>query len=279
MPAAAYTSGLRTNMHRDFENIFVEPESKEPLAYHGDVDGDRWTNGLLKSDGGKQIEVVDGSPLFAGIDKDPWGSDQKVADYFAKLGRQPSQVVRGSYEQATAGGGQRQQLAEEIDQILEVDGPIVEVNCGHGGGIAPLLLQDKPALPLILADLGRWLLHEWRDLAREQSWPKVSCAQISAEQLPFADESIGAITSMGGYANAGVDSPALREVSRVLRPGGYLLMLDARPDPSSFRRFPHDIRDELKEHYPAFGTGYPKLIKALGFSGGSYIETGRRPLG
>ena len=99
-----------------------------------------------------------------------------------------------------------------------------------------------------------------------------------ADKLPFKDGSLGAITCYGGYANTAPGAQSLKEALRVLRPGGVLLMMDARPDPASLRRFPAEVRDQLKEKYPAYGVSYPRLIQGAGFASGSYIETGRRPL-
>lgn len=266
-------------MHPDFHNLLADVADHSTLTFRGDTSGDgRWTNGKLLAGDDPRCEVMEGVPWFAGVTADPWGDDQKVADHLARLGRTAVDVVRSGFEQTMAGMGQRGQLKEELDEVLSSGGPIVEVNCGHGGGFAPLLITADPDLPLIMVDPGRWLLKEWVALAREKGWTKLSCLQALADRLPFRDSSLGAITSYGGYSNSTSASPALKEALRVLRPGGVLLMLDARPDPSSLRRFPADIRDELKQKYPAYGVTYPKLIQGAGFTSGSYIETGRRPL-
>ena len=265
-------------MHPDFQQLLVDPQDHTRLTYTGEQENNRWTNGKLTNEQGAEYPVTKGVPEMAGANADPWGNDQQVADYFAKLGRTPAQVVKAGYEQAAAGAGPVRHLEEEIQQVLATGGPILEIGCGHGGGLTPLMIGSDLSAPILMADPGRWVLQQWQELAFEKNWQRLSCVQALAEHLPFPDNSLGAITTFGGYSNSGPGSPALIEAHRVLKPGGLLLMLDARPDPACFRRFPADIRDKIKEKYPAFGVGYPKIIQGSGFAKGSYIETGRRPM-
>ncbi len=266
-------------MHKDFQDILVSPDGK-PFAYEGDTESDRWTAGRLTSGADdKTIEVEAGIPLFAGAENDPWGGDEKVEAYFKRIGRTPSELIQTNYDNVMNNPLHLKQFDQEIDKVAGQGGCILEVSCGHGGGFAPMALRKYPDACLLMTDQGRWVLREWRRFADEHKWGNVSFAQMNPASLPLRDDSVSAVMTFGGYSNTAANDPALQEAHRVLKPGGWLLMLDARPDPSVFRKFPRDTREKIKSNYPAFGVSYQKLLKSVGFEAGEYVETGRRQLG
>ncbi|MBU0982784.1 MAG: methyltransferase domain-containing protein [candidate division Zixibacteria bacterium] len=266
-------------MYQVFHNAFVTPETLQPLTYEGDLQDGRWTNGkLIDKSGQGSFAVVDSIPVIAGVEKDPWGDGSKVNEYFSKLGRTPAEVIRTNYTNIMTQIKQKAEFVSEVATIAKEGGLIVEINCGQSGGFAPLVLEANPEATVLMADLGRWLLNEWKAYAPELNWPNVSFAQLDPLHLPFADNSISAVTSYGGYSGANTHSPALKEVHRVLKPAGRLFMLDARPDPAAFRKLPAAIKNSLREKHPSMGVGYGKLMNSVGFTAASYVETGRRPI-
>jgi demethylmenaquinone methyltransferase/2-methoxy-6-polyprenyl-1,4-benzoquinol methylase len=68
---------------------------------------------------------------------------------------------------------------------------------------------------------------------------------VNAEQLPFADRSFDAVTIAFGLRNVTDQNAALREMFRVLRPGGRALILE-------FSRVREEHLAKLYEHY-SFG--------------------------
>jgi demethylmenaquinone methyltransferase/2-methoxy-6-polyprenyl-1,4-benzoquinol methylase len=65
---------------------------------------------------------------------------------------------------------------------------------------------------------------------------------VNAEQLPFADRSFDAVTIAFGLRNVTDQNAALREMFRVLRPGGRALILE-------FSRVREEHLAKLYEHY------------------------------
>lgn len=110
--------------------------------------------------------------------------------------------------------------------------------------------------------------------------------------LPFSDDSFDLVTTGYGIRNVPHLEGALREIHRVLRPGGRVLSLDFnRPgnvlvrsiflayltvvgstlgfilhgDPDAYRYIPESIRN-----YPG-GPGVAGLMRELGFTGAEYV--------
>lgn len=76
-------------------------------------------------------------------------------------------------------------------------------------------------------DINREMLEAGRRrLVDANLFARVRTLQADAEHLPFADESFHCVTIGFGLRNCTDKPAALREMSRVLRPGGRLLVLE-----------------------------------------------------
>jgi ubiquinone/menaquinone biosynthesis C-methylase UbiE len=109
----------------------------------------------------------------------------------------------------------RRLLADAKGQVLEIGGGTGANLQLYGRGVESLTVTE-PAPPM-LRRLDR--------KAREQA-PLAKVLRASAEELPFADDSFDTVVST--LVLCGVDDQAqsLREVRRVLRPGGQLLFIE-----------------------------------------------------
>ncbi|WP_328406767.1 class I SAM-dependent methyltransferase [Nocardia sp. NBC_00403] len=116
-----------------------------------------------------------------------------------------------------AGMGVRRQ-----DLLGRARGRTVELGSGTGlnlpyypDDLAELILTEPEAA--MRARLAR-RLHRSRRRAR--------VLDASAEQLPFADETVDTVVSTLVLCTVDAADPVLREIGRVLRPGGQLLFLE-----------------------------------------------------
>lgn len=101
---------------------------------------------------------------------------------------------------------------------------VLEVSCGHGGGASYLVRTFKPATYTGL-DFNPDGIAYCRD---KHDLPGLDFVHGDAESLPFADESFDAVVNIEA-SHVYLDFPRfLREVERVLRPGGRMLYADMR---------------------------------------------------
>ena len=99
---------------------------------------------------------------------------------------------------------------------------------GGTGDIAALL---KPVIgdkgDIVVGDINAAMLDVGRDRLLDRGLLKgLEWAQMNAEALPFADTSFDAVTIAFGLRNVTDKDQALREMQRVLKPGGRALVLE-----------------------------------------------------
>jgi len=96
------------------------------------------------------------------------------------------------------------------------------------GDLARLLARDAgPDGQVAVADINMPMLARGRDRLIDAGWSRrIQCVQADAEQLPFADNYFDCITIAFGLRNVADKFQALREMHRVLRPAGVLVVLE-----------------------------------------------------
>lgn len=99
---------------------------------------------------------------------------------------------------------------------------------GGTGDIAALLLPrvgEKGRV--VLGDINAAMLHAGRDRMIDRGFVRnLDYAQLNAESLPFPDASFDAVTIAFGLRNVTDKDAALREMHRVLKIGGRVLILE-----------------------------------------------------
>jgi ubiquinone/menaquinone biosynthesis C-methylase UbiE len=113
------------------------------------------------------------------------------------------------------------QTATEIDLSGK---KVLEVSCGHGGGASYLTRALKPASYTGL-DFNSAAIEFCQ---KRHNLPGLDFVQGDAQNLPFPDESFDAVINVEAshiYPDFG---RFVREVARVLRPGGHFLHSDFR---------------------------------------------------
>lgn len=101
---------------------------------------------------------------------------------------------------------------------------VLEVGSGRGGGAKHIASHFKPA-----TYTGMDLAQSAVDLASTMhKLPNLKFIQGSAESIPLQDSSIDVVVNVESCHAYGSVPKFLSEVKRVLKPGGYLLMVDFR---------------------------------------------------
>ncbi|MBS0570100.1 MAG: bifunctional demethylmenaquinone methyltransferase/2-methoxy-6-polyprenyl-1,4-benzoquinol methylase UbiE [Proteobacteria bacterium] len=99
---------------------------------------------------------------------------------------------------------------------------------GGTGDIAALLLPLVGEHGrVVLGDINAAMLHTGRDRMLDRGFVRnLAYAQLNAEALPFPDACFDAVTIAFGLRNVTDKDAALREMFRVLKPGGRVLILE-----------------------------------------------------
>jgi demethylmenaquinone methyltransferase/2-methoxy-6-polyprenyl-1,4-benzoquinol methylase len=101
------------------------------------------------------------------------------------------------------------------------DTPIVDL-AGGTGDIALGLRSRLPRRRIIVVDSSRGML----DVARARGGTALEYLPARAERLPFEASSVAMVTLSFGLRNMTDPAAALREIERVLVPGGHLVLLE-----------------------------------------------------
>src|SRR5436853_5722123 len=118
--------------------------------------------------------------------------------------------------------------------LADASGRVLEIGGGTGANL-PHYADDLESL--VLTEPEPAMLRRLQKKAREEA-PLAKILRAPAEDLPFEDDSFDTVVST--LVLCGVDDQvrSLREIKRVLRPGGRLLFLEhVRSDDAAMARF------------------------------------------
>ena len=111
----------------------------------------------------------------------------------------------------------KQRFCRELDRLA---GRVFVDLAGGTGDIAGRLI--RPGRELLLIDPSRRMM----EVAQQRLGEHCHCVAGSAERMPLADESVDVLAISFGIRNATDITAALREIARVLRPGGHFHCLE-----------------------------------------------------
>lgn len=120
---------------------------------------------------------------------------------------------------------------------------MLEIGSGNGYYSRHVARRIGPRGWLICLDIQREMLLETRRRLRAAGFESAECVQASAEHLPFASGSFDHVLLVTVLGEIPDRSQALREIRRVLRPGGRLSVSEQLPDPDFIT--PGSLRRQL----------------------------------
>ena len=118
------------------------------------------------------------------------------------------------------------QLYHRVASAVNIEGKdVLEVGSGRGGGSVYIAKQLKPA-----SMRGVDIAANSVNLSNSRhKFPNLSYSVGDAEDLPFEDDKFFAVVNVESSHGYGSMLKFLKEVRRVLEPGGYFLFADLRP--------------------------------------------------
>lgn len=104
------------------------------------------------------------------------------------------------------------------------DKRLLEIGCGRGGFACWLASQPVSPREIVGADFSREAVEKARQLAEERELTSILWGIMDIEKIPCADRSFDTVISCETIEHVPSPQQAVRELSRVLKPGGRLFL-------------------------------------------------------
>lgn len=124
---------------------------------------------------------------------------------------------------------------------------VLEVGCGTGNSFAALRAGVGSTGSVVGLDVSRGMVRSARVRIREAGWQNVHVVRGDARQPPVADEGFDAAYAAMSISAVPDPEQAIEATATTLRPGGRLVVLDARPLQQWPLRFANPIVVPLAE--------------------------------
>jgi len=256
-------------MKTRFLSLFRTSPSTGDLAFIGTRDGDELLDGTLLVGEREVGQVIDGVARFC---EEGW-SAEGLDGLFKLDGLWERNWRKGIDLAAQPGPAQA-----ACDELAALDGVILELALGPGGGYLPAVLCRNPVARVIANDHSSAILRRWRKfLAQNHLGENVCFAAFDARRPVLRDASVAAVSGVGVFGSIG-GAEIFLEAYRVLQPGRPLHTCDHVVDPDDWHRLPEEFRSRWEGHIPGMTKGTPGLLEQAGFAIESRELAGRRAL-
>ncbi len=169
--------------------------------------------------------------------------------------------------------GWRKVLTSRLAPVLSrPDARVLDLCCGTGDVL--LDLQEISAAPVIGADFCHPMLISARRKIGKKGFHS-PLIEADALHLPLAENSLDAISIAFGFRNLANYGAGLRELYRVLRPGGTLAILEFSHPPGFFMKTAYGIYSRLV--LPVIGTMLSRSRDAYAYLPDSIRKFPRAP--
>jgi demethylmenaquinone methyltransferase/2-methoxy-6-polyprenyl-1,4-benzoquinol methylase len=145
------------------------------------------------------------------------------------------------------------------DQVLDIAGGTGDLSLAFAGKVGP-------SGRVVHTDINEAMLREGRDRLLDKGvvLPTMVC---DAEKLPFASESFNIVTVAFGLRNMTHKELALKEMLRVLKPGGKLLVLEfskvAKPLEKAYDWYSFNVLPKLGQLVAGDAHSYRYLAESI----------------
>jgi ubiquinone/menaquinone biosynthesis C-methylase UbiE len=211
-------------------NIYVCPETRKPLTYvpNETASDSRDISGRLVNETGREYPVRDGIPdLIFPRELDP--EQQEALSYYEDAASNYDDVAYLSFRIQNV---DEVKARKDFVKLLNLnhDSRVLELACGTGRDSENIASALDKSGRLYLQDLSRSMLLQCRAKLANVTVP-VEFSTGNACYLPFPEKYFDAVFSFGGLGVFGDIAKSLKEIVRVSRPGGKVVVGDESMPP------------------------------------------------
>jgi len=175
----------------------------------------------------KQPKEIIGNDFYFDADSEGDPFDEKNEDFWLN-----QDGFKNNWEGKRQGRVENFKLCNEICEKIATNGkPFLEISCGPGMGLIPVILAKNPQISCLATDACSRLIKAWRYyIDCNLTEYNINLASFSVLNMPVKDNSLDYVTSFIGIGSTrnGMDGQlqALREVLRILKPGGFFVTIE-----------------------------------------------------
>ncbi len=136
-------------------------------------------------------------------------------------------AVSGCYEKVNniMSFGMVGRLRKKAVELLGRPKTVVDAGCGPGSS-SIVIAENNPDATIILLDPSYRMLTIARNRVKRVAPGRVNAVTGIFESIPIADNSVDGLVAMFSFRDAADFREAVREMARILKPGGRLVLLD-----------------------------------------------------
>ncbi len=184
-------------------------------------------NDLFRGLFSRRPEKVIRGDYYYGTDADGDQFDEEDRDYWL------DSCFRNTWHDKQHEGPVLKEIFDEVRRLFsDVSAPFLEIACGPGMGLAPIILGSNPKLGCLATDACSILIEAWREyIDKDLRDFNIGLAQFSVMDIPLVDGAFENVTSYIGVSStrAGKEGQikALKEIHRVLKDGGRFVAIES----------------------------------------------------
>ena len=214
-------------MERASAAFYRAPDTGSTMVLEGAGGTGEITSGTFVSDSGARFEINDGIPDFT-FPVSLAGPDRKAREFYDGRVDDYDRYLPLTFETF---GEQEDAVREDMVSRLDLkpDACVLEIGCGSGRDSVHIAAKI-PDGRLFCQDISANMLARCKERTRGLA-AKVELSLANASYLPFADDSFDAVFQFGGVGEFSDIGRFFREVARVTRPGGRVVVGDESMPP------------------------------------------------
>jgi len=255
-----------------FQNLFTVPLLNISLRYRGSMtNDDSWDNGVLEGNEFFVYPVYDGIPIFIDLSSIEKSKILKSANRYLEL-------VKNNWRNSIRQYRMISLWKRLCEEITSSNGLILEIGIGPGGGFMPCVIDLNADAKILANDIDYGVVFAWKKFLEEGISHNVAFAVFDATRIPLKSNSFDVVASFGAISNVPFNYFSLKELQRVLKINGKIVLVEGIIPQEDFSKLPNYIKTHWMSVNPFMVKGYKDFLEKLGFKIELYEIYGEKTL-